>query len=80
MARRTHMQLYIILARVRRYQLVTLAEEPLRQKIQDRLDQVDVEELVLKQIESMEKRKLDDGQAPPVTDTNQVVDEISYDD
>ena len=71
----------IILSRVRRYQLVTLAEEPLRQKIQDRLDQVDVEELVLKQIDAMEKREPDDGQAPPpVTEGNQVVDEIGYDD
>lgn len=74
------MQLRLSLSRVYRYQLVTLAEEPLRQKIQDRLDQVDVEELVLKQIEAMEKRELDDGQAPPVTESNQVVDEIEYDD
>jgi len=58
---------------------VTLAEEPLRQKIQDYLDQVDVEELVLQQIEAMEKGESEQGQTPAPAENNQVVDEIDYD-
>ncbi|CAB3374289.1 Hypothetical predicted protein [Cloeon dipterum] len=70
-----------VLPNVIRYQLVSLAEEPLRQKIQDYLDKVDVEDLILQQIAEMEKEQLEQNQTESVPpEKSEPNDKIEYDD
>ncbi|KAF4514092.1 UNVERIFIED_CONTAM: hypothetical protein B566_EDAN019011 [Ephemera danica] len=50
-----------VLPNVLRYQLVALAEDPLRKRVQDRLNLINVEELILEHLQQLEGTKTDEA-------------------